>query len=75
MTCPEKIRLQHLYETAIRRWAQVQASSQFVGQSTYLTEEIKKRVLAERKAAKIRLSMHQKLCNTCRHPITQRPGR
>jgi hypothetical protein len=42
MTCPEKIRLQHLYETAIRRWAQVQASSQFVGQSTYLTEELKK---------------------------------
>jgi hypothetical protein len=43
--CPEKLRLQQLYDRAIRRWAQVM-SSQLFGESTYLTGEIRKRTLA-----------------------------
>jgi hypothetical protein len=59
MACPEYIRLQQLYEVAIRRWAQVQAS---------LSEEVRQRVLAERNAAKNRLVFHQQNCNKCRKP-------
>jgi hypothetical protein len=65
MACLEKIRLQQLYDAALRRWAQMQASSQLFGQSTYLTEEVRKRALAERNAAKARLSMHQQHCKKC----------
>jgi hypothetical protein len=66
MACLEKIRLQQLYDAALRRWAQIQASSQLFGQSTYMTEEVRKRVLAERNAAKARLTMHKQHCKKCR---------
>jgi hypothetical protein len=66
MVCPEQIRLQQLYDASVRRWAQIQASSQLFGQPTDLTLEIKKRALAERVAAKARLIMHRQNCNTCR---------
>ena len=68
MACPEKIRLLQLYEAAIRRWAQLQASSQLLAQSTYLTEEVRKRTLIECNAAKARLTMHQRHCTKCRAP-------
>jgi hypothetical protein len=66
MACLEKIPLQQLYDAALRRWAQIQASSQLFGQPTYMTEEVRKRVLAERNGAKARLTMHQQHCNACR---------
>jgi hypothetical protein len=71
MTCPEKIRLQQLYDTAIRRWAQA-TLSQLFGQSAYLTEEVRKRALVERNAVKARLTMHQQHCKKCRSKV--QPG-
>jgi hypothetical protein len=66
MMCPEQIRLQHLYEASVRRWAQMQASFQLFGQPTDATLEVRKRALAARVAAKARLIMHQQNCKTCR---------
>jgi hypothetical protein len=66
MVCPEKLRLQQLYDASVRRWAQIQASSQLFGQPTHMTLEVRKRALAERVAAKARLIMHQQNCKTCR---------
>jgi hypothetical protein len=64
--CPEKIRLQQLYEAATRRWQQLDAPSQLYGQKTYFIEELKIRTLAERNAAKSRLVTHQLHCTRCR---------
>lgn len=64
MACLEKIRLQQHYDVAVRRWRQVDAHSQI----THLTEELRKRALAERDAAKDRLTTHQQNCKTCRAP-------
>jgi hypothetical protein len=66
MMCPEQIRLQDLYEASVRRWAQIQASSQLLGHPTDATLELRKRALATRVAAKARLIMHQQNCKTCR---------
>jgi hypothetical protein len=66
MACPEELRLQQLYDAALRRWAQIQTPSQLFEQSTYMTEEVRRRVLIERNAAKSRLSMHQQNCRKCR---------
>jgi hypothetical protein len=57
MVCPEKIRLQQHYDVAVRRWRQVDSHSQI----TPLTEELRKRALAERDAAKDRLTTPAKL--------------
>jgi hypothetical protein len=65
MPCPEKLRLQQLYEIAIRRWAQVQATSQLFGPPTRMTETMRKEALAERNAAKNRLVTHQQNCKKC----------
>jgi hypothetical protein len=73
MDCPEKIRLQQLYEAALRRCAQVQASSQLFGQATSLTEEVRQRALIDRNAAKNRLAVHTLNCNACRRK-TVKPG-
>lgn len=64
MVCTEKIRLQQHYDVAVRRWRQFDAHSQI----THLTEELRKRALAERDAAKDRLTTHQQNCKTCRAP-------
>jgi hypothetical protein len=69
MTCTEKIRLQQLYEVSFRRWAQIAASSQLFGQSTYLTNDVRQRVLDDRNAAKDRLLMHQQNCKACRRNL------
>ena len=73
MACPERLRLQQLYEVSLRRWAQVAASSQLFGQSTLLTDEVRLKVLADRNAAKSRLLVHQEQCKTCRRHLV--PGR
>jgi hypothetical protein len=70
MTCPEMLRLQQLYDVALRRWAQIQASSQLFGQPAFISEEARKRMQAERDAAKARLTMHLQNCKTC----LQKPG-
>jgi hypothetical protein len=69
MTCTEKIRLQQLYEVSLRCWAQMAASSQLFGQSTHLTDDVRKRVLNDRNAAKDRLLMHQQNCKACRRNL------
>ncbi len=68
MDCPEEQRLQQLYEAAIRQWVQIEASSQLLGQPTHLTFEVKRRALADRNAAKARLTMHRQNCMKCRVP-------
>jgi hypothetical protein len=62
--CPQKIRLQLLYEAAIRHWARIQASSE----ATPLSEEIRKTALTEYMVARNRLAMHKQHCNNCRGP-------
>jgi hypothetical protein len=66
MTCPEKIRLQQLYEATHKRWAQMHESSQTSGENTWLVQEVLRRALNERDAAKDRLKAHQRSCQTCR---------
>lgn len=65
MACLERIRLQQLYEDWVRRWVQVHTSSQLVGQSMYMTEDVQRRVLSERNAARNRLAMHRENCTKC----------
>lgn len=65
MACPERLRLQQLFEVSVRRWAQVAASSQLFGQPTSLTDDVRLRVLADRNAAKNRLLAHQQKCKRC----------
>jgi hypothetical protein len=68
MMCPEKLRLQQLYEASVRRWA-LRATTQWFGEATYLTEEVRRRALAERNAAKTRLTMHKQHCKICRRKL------
>ena len=70
VVCAEQIRLQQLYEAAVRRWAQIQASSQLFGQPADMTFEVRKRALTERVATKARLILHQQSCKTCRSSST-----
>jgi hypothetical protein len=66
MACPDKVRLQQLYEVAVRQWAQVQATFKLFVPPTVLTEAMRTKALAERNAANNRLIMHQQNCKTCR---------
>jgi hypothetical protein len=68
MACLEKIRLQQHYDVALRRWHQVDASTQLYGQTTYMTFAVREQALAERKAAKARLTIHRQNCKKCRAP-------
>jgi hypothetical protein len=72
MACPEQLRLQQLYDASLRRWAQVQRWAELFGQPTYLAEEVKRRVMIERNAAKNRLAMHQQKCKNCRPKLYPR---
>jgi hypothetical protein len=66
MTCLEKVRLQQLYEAALRRLGQIHhGSSQISGDNTWLVQEVKRRALIERDAAKDRLELHQRHCEVC----------
>jgi hypothetical protein len=65
MPCPEKLRLQQLYEVAIRRWAQIQATSQRSVPPIPAAEMMLKEALIERNAAKSRLARHKLNCTTC----------
>jgi hypothetical protein len=48
MSCQDRLRLQPLYEVSLRRWAQIAAPSQLFGQPTYVTDDIRQRVLADK---------------------------
>ena len=63
MECPEQLRLEQLYEAALRRWAHFSVLTR--GEGTYLAEEIQRRVLEERDEAKERLRVHRKHCPIC----------
>jgi hypothetical protein len=65
MSCLEKVRLQKLYEAALRRWGQIHGSSQISGGNTWLVQEVLRRALIERDAAKDRLELHQRRCDIC----------
>jgi hypothetical protein len=66
MSCQEKVRLQQLYEAALRRWGQIDhESSQISGDNIWLVQEVKRRALIERDAAKDRLDLHEQRCETC----------
>jgi hypothetical protein len=66
MECPEHLRLQQVYEAALRRWAQVFLPTDFYGERTYLAEQVWTRVIEERDAAKSRLVAHRQCCSVCR---------
>jgi hypothetical protein len=65
MTCLERHRPQQLYDASLRRWRQI-ATRELLDESPYLKEEVRRRTLNERDAAKKRLLMHQQVCGTCR---------
>jgi hypothetical protein len=65
MACPDKFRLQQVYEGAVGRWAQVQMICQLFIPITCRAEQIRKTALAERNAAKHRLVTHQQNCKLC----------
>jgi hypothetical protein len=50
MTCLEKVRLKQLYEASLRRWRQIHEDCA----NTWLVQEVKRRALSERDAAKDR---------------------
>ena len=56
----EKVRLQQLYEAALRRWGQIHGASRISGDNTWLVQEVE-----ERDAAKDRLELHEQRCETC----------
>ena len=63
MECPEQLRLEQLYQAALRRWAHFSMPGR--GEGTYLVEEIQRRVMEERDEAKERLRVHGKHCSIC----------
>jgi hypothetical protein len=65
MTCLERHRLQQIYDASLRRFGQIE-TRELLGESSYLKEEVQRRTLNERDAAKKRLLMHQQACGTCR---------
>jgi hypothetical protein len=65
MICLEKVRLQQLYEAALRRWGQILEAPQIPGDNTWLVQEVLRRALIERDAAKDRLQLHQRRCEMC----------
>jgi hypothetical protein len=56
MQCPEQLRLEQFYESALRRWAQL--SMPALDGGTYLVDRARRRTIEERYAAKIRLRAH-----------------
>jgi hypothetical protein len=65
MTCLEKVRLKQLFEATLRRWGQIHEA----GVNTWLVQEVKRRALSERDAAKDRLELHEQHCEVCSRRI------
>jgi hypothetical protein len=62
MTCLEKVRLKQLYEASLSRSGQIHEDS---GDKTWFVQEVKRRALIERDAAKERLELHEQHCEVC----------
>jgi hypothetical protein len=67
MVCLTKVRLQQLYDALRRRWRQIDNATQISGDKTGLVQEVLRRALIERDAAKDRLELHEQRCETCAH--------
>ena len=68
MSCPEYLRLRQRYESALRRWADVELSSKgrnFFDAPVHLTAEIKEGALKERNATRNRMCFHEENCPVC----------
>lgn len=65
MTCLEKVRLKQLFEATLRRSGQIHEDPQMSGDNTWLVQEVKRRALIERDAAKDRLELHERHCEVC----------
>jgi hypothetical protein len=65
MVCLAKVRLQQLYDALRRRWRQIDNATQISGDKTWLVQEVLRRALIERDAAKDRLKLHQRRCEVC----------
>jgi hypothetical protein len=65
MTCLEKVRLKQLFEATLRRWGQIHEDCD----DTWLVQEVKRRALIERDAAKERLELHEQRCEVCSRRI------
>jgi hypothetical protein len=65
MGCLERVRLQQLYDAAVRRWGLIHNASQISGDNTWLVQEVERRALIERDAAKDRLELHERRCEAC----------
>jgi hypothetical protein len=68
MHCPGYNRLRQHYETALRRWAQIELSSnksELFDSSMRLRLEIEKKALDERNAAYERMVFHEQSCPIC----------
>jgi hypothetical protein len=70
MDCHEYNRLRQHYETALRRWAQIELSSsksELVDARKRQALEIEQTALNERNAAYERMVFHEQSCPTCNH--------
>jgi hypothetical protein len=70
MLCPEHSRLLQHYEAALRRWAEIEWSSNKKEPNTSIrvSEGIKKKkALDARDATRERLNLHERSCPTCIH--------
>jgi hypothetical protein len=66
MTCLEKVRLQQLYEAAAHRLGQIHDGPlQIAAEHAWLVQEVLRRTLIERDAAKDRLELHRQRCEMC----------
>ena len=65
MVCLAKVRLQQLYDALRRRWRQIDNATQISGDKTWPVQEVLRRALIERDAAKDRLELHQQRCEAC----------
>jgi hypothetical protein len=65
MTCLEKVRLKQLYEASLSRCGQIHHGSSQSNDNTWLVQEVKRRALIERDAAKDRLELHEQHCEVC----------
>jgi hypothetical protein len=65
MVCLTKVRLQELYDALRRRWRHINNATQISGDKTWFVQEVLRRALIERDAAKDRLELHEQRCELC----------
>jgi hypothetical protein len=78
MHCPAYNRLRQHYETALRRWAQIESSSnksELFDARKRQALEIEQTALNERNAAYERMVFHEQSCPACNHKHIRKPHR